>query len=187
MVRLVARGMTEGGGGDASWRGRRGGRRSWRRSSRTQWRLSSALATTAKRWWVAQRVPVVWPSAMDEQRRGREREVAAATGSPGEAPTAVAFIARGLGLPGGADDPRRPCIGRDTRRESRSRAGEARVRGAGVRVAQRASSGGAGSCPRLGLARGAFFCGDVGAAARELGLGLLGCARAHADYGRARA
>ena len=66
-----------------------------------QWRLSSALATTAKRWWVAQRVPVVWPSAMDEQRRGREREVAAvATGSPGEAPAAVAFIARGLGLQG---------------------------------------------------------------------------------------
>ena len=48
-----------------------------------------------------------------------------------------------------------------------------------MRVAQRASGGGAGSCPRLGLARGAgFFCGDVGAAARELGLGLLGCAAA---------
>jgi len=67
------RGTTEGGGGDASWRGRRGGRRSWRRSSWTQWRLSSALATMAERWWAAQRVPVAWPSAMDEQRRGRER------------------------------------------------------------------------------------------------------------------
>ena len=73
MVRLVVHGMTEGGGGDASWRGRRGGRHSWRRSSRTQWRLSSALATMAERWWAAQWVLVAWPSAMDEQRRGRER------------------------------------------------------------------------------------------------------------------
>ena len=32
-----------------------------------------ALATVAERWWVAQRVPVAWPSTMDEQRRGRER------------------------------------------------------------------------------------------------------------------
>ena len=80
------------------------------------------------------------------EQGGRERDgVAAATGSPGEVPAAVAFIARGLGLLGGADDPRCPCTGRDTRRESRSGVGEAQVRGAGVRVAQRASDGGAGS------------------------------------------
>ena len=41
-----------------------------------------------------------------------------------------------------------------------------------------------GSNLLLGLEWGTgFFCGDVGVAARELGLGLLGYVRAHAGCG----